>query len=146
MAGKSSAHDAGRAAKNSPLPTNSRRSLQGKCRDCRISSAGLSLKKRLHLKDYQDLIRSGKKLYSTYYLIYLKPHDRTLIKTAVKKKAGPAVFRNYEKRVMRAVLNGLTFQKNWLLLAIHLKKSVLTFEQKKELLTRTLRPLLKVSL
>ncbi|MBL8994308.1 MAG: ribonuclease P protein component [Spirochaetia bacterium] len=102
------------------------------------------MKRRLYLKDYQDLIRTGKKLYSAYYLIYYKPNDAAFIKTGIKKKVGAAVERNYEKRVMRAVLNRLTFRKNWLILAILLKKSPLSFEEKKELLIRTCRPLLQL--
>ena len=97
---------------------------------------------KLLFKEYRDLIKNGKKIYSRFYLFYYTVRIPNEIKVSAKRKIGNAVKRNYEKRVLRNILNNLSFKNSVFILAICLQPSELTYPEKEALVKRTLRPLL----
>jgi ribonuclease P protein component len=100
------------------------------------------LRKRVLLKEYEDLIKTGRRFFSPLYVVYAKPYDELTIRPAVKKKVGNAVKRNKEKRRIRVILKKARFKTPQLVLAILLKNSNLSFLERKQILLQSIRPLL----
>ncbi len=101
------------------------------------------MRKRVHLKDYDELIKKGRRFFSPLYVVYSAPFTELAIRPAVKKKVGNAVVRNKEKRRIRVILKKARFKTPQLILAILLKKSELSFLEKQKLLLQSIRPLLQ---
>lgn len=97
---------------------------------------------RVRLRDYRALVTRGRKLYSPHYLIYAMPYTSTVVKPAVKKKVGPAVVRNREKRHIRAALSGLALRAPHLVLVVLTRAQNLDYVEKQKSLLSCLRPLL----
>ena len=97
---------------------------------------------KIFYKDYQNLFKQGDKLYSPSYIIYYIDFHKQIIKTAVKRKLGKAVARNYEKRVIRKILSEFRFKKNYFLLVICQQTLNKDFKGKRQYLRQLLQPLM----
>ncbi|HMB01352.1 MAG TPA: ribonuclease P protein component [Spirochaetota bacterium] len=83
-------------------------------------------------KDYKKLFNKGEKKHTRYYVAYYIRYPEFHIKTAVKKRIGNAVKRNYEKRVIKNILKNTKFKGNFLIFVILIAPCLQTFENKKK--------------
>lgn len=92
-----------------------------------------SLKKN---KDIEHLVKLKKSVGNRYYVIYYNESNETKVAISVSKKVGNAVVRNYQKRVVREILNK-HFEKitnKYLLIVIKKNCLDLSFIEKEEML------------
>ncbi len=75
-------------------------------------------KKKFSLKEYSLLVKEGKRLINRDLVIFYKESNKTIIKVSAKKKVGKAFKRNYFKRVLRDILNKITYKQSYFVLVI----------------------------
>ncbi len=95
-------------------------------------------------RDFDDIIKSGKKLKNKYYNIFYKEieEEKTLFGLAVSKKLGNAVFRNKNKRQLRNIIdnNKYIFKNNHkYIIMIKREGSMLSFEEKEKFLIKLVK-------
>ena len=61
-----------------------------------------TLKKNHEIKNLVD--KPTKSVGSKYYVVYYQDSESTKVAISVSKKLGTAVFRNYQKRIIREIL------------------------------------------
>lgn len=97
---------------------------------------------RVLQRDYRSLfIKKSRVLSSKFHVFYIKDFDRNVCKVTVKKRVGNAVIRNFYKRRLRVILNGLNFKKKHLVLGVVLYKHQLDFENERQSVVKVLKPL-----
>lgn len=103
------------------------------------------MKKQYSLKskiEFNKILNKGKKIRSKYFLISYKPSNEFKIGISIPKKLGNAVFRNYNKRIIKQTLPQidlydqnfhivLVAKKEYTNLSIDAKQKVLINELKK---------------
>ncbi len=102
------------------------------------------MKKQYSLKSkvaFNKVLNRGKKINSPYFLISYVPADDFKIGISVPKKLGNAVFRNYNKRVIKQIIPKLDIYTTGANIVIVVREKFinLTIEQKTQFLSENLR-------
>ncbi len=97
------------------------------------------MKKEYSLKSkiqFNKILNKGKKINSNYFLISYKNADKFKIGISVPKKLGNAVFRNYNKRCIKNIIQTLDIYdlRKDIVLVVRQKFIDLSFEQKTQVL------------
>lgn len=99
-------------------------------------------KKRPLKKDYDALFARGKRLKSSHHIFFCSASPKSVFRVAAKKKIGNAVRRNWHKRRLRSILNGVSFSKDYFVLGVVLRGHDLSFEEEKKIVCRSLRSII----
>lgn len=85
---------------------------------------------------FNKVINKGKKIRSKYFLISFVKSDEFKIGISVPKKLGNAVFRNYNKRLIKDIIPNIDIYKKKFHIILIIKKDFidLSLEKKKDIL------------
>jgi len=101
------------------------------------------MKKKYSLKKqhyFNKVINKGQKIKSQFFLISFLKSKEFKIEISVPKKLGNAVFRNYNKRVIKNIIPNLDIYDKKVHIVLIVKKNfiVLNIEEKKNILLKEL--------
>ena len=98
-----------------------------------------TLKKNHEIKKLID--KPNKSVGNRYYAIYFQHNKSTKVAISVSKKLGTAVFRNYQKRIIREILrrNFMLIKDKNLLIIARVNSVALSFEEKEKELIKLLK-------
>ena len=102
------------------------------------------MKQQYSLKSKQEfnkIMKKGKKIITQDFLIFYENSNEFKIGISIPKKLGNAVFRNYNKRIIKNIIPKLKlYEKNaHIIIIVREKFTTLNFEEKQKKLEFTLR-------
>lgn len=88
-------------------------------------------------REFNKIINDGKKISNSHFLISYVESSDFKIGISVPKKLGNAVFRNYNKRVVKNLIPQINIfnKKAHTVIIIRKKFTTLSFEEKRQILT-----------
>lgn len=91
-------------------------------------------------QEIEKIVKLHQSVGNKYYAIYYKTSNETKVAISVSKKLGTAVFRNYQKRVMREILrmNFDLLKNKEILIVVKVNSVALSFEQRNKEITKLL--------
>ncbi len=97
-----------------------------------------SLKSQIY---FNKVINKGKKIRSKYFLLSFVKSEEFKIGISVPKKLGNAVFRNYNKRIIKDIIPGLNIYEKKFHIVLIIKKDFidLSIDSKKEILKKEIK-------
>lgn len=97
-----------------------------------------SLKSKIH---FNNVLKNGKKIHSSFFLLSYLANEKFEIGISIPKKLGNAVFRNYNKRIIKTIIPKLNIYEKKISIVIIVRKSFinLSIENKTKILQRELK-------
>lgn len=92
-------------------------------------------------QEIENIVKLHQSVGNKYYAIYYKTSNETKVAISVSKKLGTAVFRNYQKRVMREILrmNFELLKDKELLIVVKVNSVALSYDMKTKEIVKLLQ-------
>ncbi|BDU67876.1 MAG: ribonuclease P protein component [Candidatus Tyloplasma litorale] len=90
------------------------------------------MKKQYSLKSkiqFNKILKNGKKIKSKYFLISYQKNNEFKIGISIPKRLGNAVFRNYNKRVIKNIISKINVYDKKFLIVIVARKSFIELKE-----------------